>query len=382
MVYPFRMPAALFAGVGALEHLGPEAKRLGDRAILLTDKVLMQVGAVEPVLAKLKEAGVAVTIFDEVEQEPSIENCERAAEVVRESGAKFIVAVGGGSVLDVAKGCSILVTNGGRISDYFGIEKVPLPGMPWIGLPTTSGTGSEVTPIAIFTDRSQQLKIGVVSNHLFAAVAIVDPVLTLTAPPSVTAATGMDALTHAIEAFTSPKATLHTDLYALEAIRLISRSLRTAVWAGKDLQARTDMAMGSLFAGLSFANAGVGAVHALAYPLGGQFGIPHGVANSLLLPHVMAFNMVSNIHKFARIAEALGENVAGLSVRAAAEAAVQSVRTLSLDVGIPQRLRDVNVPESALDGLAEAAMKVTRLLDNNPRKVTLQDARALYQAAY
>ncbi|BDG59062.1 iron-containing alcohol dehydrogenase [Caldinitratiruptor microaerophilus] len=383
MVFPFRMPGVLYAGVGALDKLGPEVQRLGgDHVVVVTDKGLVKAGVVDSVLARLKEIGVAVTVFDEVEAEPSTENCEKAASAVVAAGARLIVAVGGGSSLDVAKGSSILAAHGGKIADYFGIDKVPGPGLPWIGIPTTSGTGSEVTPNAIFTDKMQQLKIGVVSPYLLPTVAIVDPVLTLTVPPAVTAATGIDALTHAIESFTAPKATPQTDLYALEAIRLISRSLRKAVWAGKDLQARTDMAYGSLFAGVSLGNAGVGAVHALGYPLGGQFGVTHGVSMSLLLPYVMEFNMVADIEKFARVAEAMGENVAGLSTRAAAARAVEAVRTLSVDVGIPQRLRDVGIPESALDGLAEAAMKVTRLLDNNPRKVTLEDARALYQAAY
>lgn len=263
-----------------------------------------------------------------------------------------------------------------------GTDKVPGRGLPWIAIPTTAGTGSEVTPIAIVTDRANHLKVGVVSPFLLADAAMVDPCLTLIAPPHITAATGMDALTHAIESFTSPKATPQTDLFALRAIGLIARSLRQAVWCGADLQARTDMAYGSLFAGVALANAGVGAVHALAYPLGGQFGITHGVANSLLLPYVMEFNLVGDVDKYAAIAEALGEPVVGLSTRAAAARAVEAVRTLSVDVAIPQRLRDVGTSEGVLDGLAEAAVQATRLLDNNPRKVSLKDARALYQSAF
>lgn len=382
MVFPFRMPEVFYAGAGALEKLGPEVKRFGSRVVVITDKVLVQVGVVDPVLARLKEAGVRFTVFDEVEPEPSTENCALAVQAVRKSGARAIVAVGGGSALDVAKAGSILASNGGLIADYFGVGKVPRPGLPLIALPTTSGTGSEVTFNAIFTDRAQKLKIGVVSPYLMPRVAIVDPALTLTCPPAITAATGIDALTHAIESFTAPKATPQTDLYALEAIRLIARSLRKAVWAGGNLESRTAMAYGSTFAGISLANAGVGAVHALAYPVGGQFGISHGVSNSLLLPYVLEFNMVADTMKFARVAEAMGENVTGLSAREAAVKAVQAVRTLSLDVGIPQRLRDVSIPENSLSGLAEAAMKVTRLLENNPRRVTLADALALYRAAY
>lgn len=382
MVFPFRMPEVFYAGAGALEKLGPEVKRFGSRVIVMTDKVLVQAGVVDPVLARLKEAGVRFVVFDEVEPEPSTENCALAAQAVRASGARAIVAVGGGSALDVAKAGSILTTNRGLIADYFGVGKVEKPGLPLIALPTTAGTGSEVTFNAIFTDKAQKLKVGVVSPYLMPRVAIVDPVLTLTCPPAITAATGIDALTHAIESFTAPKATPQTDLYALEAIRLIARSLRKAVWSGSNLEARTAMAYGSTFAGISLANAGVGAVHALAYPVGGQFGISHGVSNSLLLPYVLEFNMVADTLKFARVAEAMGENVTGLSVREAAGRAVQAVRTLSLDVGIPQRLRDVSIPEDSLPVLAEAAMKVTRLLENNPRRVTLADALALYRSAY
>lgn len=382
MVFPFRMPEVFYAGAGALEQLGPEVKRFGSRVIVITDKVLVQAGVVDPVLARLKEAGVRSIVFDEVEPEPSTENCALAAQAVRESGARAIVAVGGGSALDVAKAGSILTSNRGLIADYFGVGKVEKPGLPLIALPTTAGTGSEVTFNAIFTDKAQKLKIGVVSPYLMPRVAIIDPALTLTCPPAITAATGIDALTHAIESFTAPKATPQTDLYALEAIRLIARSLRKAVWAGGNLESRTAMAYGSTFAGISLANAGVGAVHALAYPVGGQFGISHGVSNSLLLPYVLEFNMVADTLKFARVAEAMGENVTGLSVREAAGRAVQAVRTLSLDVGIPQRLRDVSIPEDSLPGLAEAAMKVTRLLENNPRRVTLADALAVYRAAY
>lgn len=383
MTFPFRMPEVVYAGAGALDHLVPEVRRLGVRNVaVVTDKVLVSAGVVEPVLAKLREASVAYTVLDDVEREPSIANCDAVAAAVVAAEAEAIVAVGGGSALDVAKGCSVLATNGGSIGDYVGSDRVPRPGLPLIALPTTAGTGSEVTPNAIFTHLAEQVKIGVVSRYLLPAVAIVEPGLTLTVPPGVTAATGIDALTHAIESFTAPRATPQTEIYALDAIRRIGQHLPRAVWAGKDLEARTQLAYGSLFAGISLANAGVGAVHALAYPLGGQFGVPHGVANSLLLPYVMEFNLPSDLGKFARVAEALGENVSSLPPHAAAARAVEAVISLSRLVGIPRRLRDVGIPEAAQPGLAEAAMKITRLLENNPRPVTLTDATALYQVAY
>jgi alcohol dehydrogenase len=276
----------------------------------------------------------------------------------------------------VAKGVSILATNGGSILDYIGLNMIPKKGIPKFLIPTTAGTGAEVTKNAIFTDKKAQLKKGVVSRHLLPEVAIVDSDLTLSLPPDVTAATGMDALTHAIESYTSPKADSQTDMYALKAIELIGASLRRAVSFGSDAKAREDMALGSVFAGISLANAGVGAVHACAYPLGGRFGMGHGVTNALLLPYIMEYNLVGDLQKFANIARALGEVTDMLSLREQADLSRKAVFELSRDIGIPQKLSAFGVQKEDIQGLAEAAMQVTRLMDNNPKKLTLDEVKA------
>lgn len=382
MILPFRLPGVLWSGEGALERLGTEAQSLKARkALIITDQGLVKAGVHAGVKSRLESAGLGVEIFDAVEAEPSVENLEKAACLVKEGGYDLLVGLGGGSSIDVAKGCSVLATNPGGIEEYFGVEKVVKPGLPMIAIPTTAGTGAEVTMNAIFADHKKKLKLGVVSPFLIPVAALVDPVLTLTVPPSISAATGMDAITHAIESFTALKATPQTDLYALKGIQLIGRSLRAAVFNGKDLKARSEMSAGSLFAGISLANAGVGAVHALAYPLGGRFGVSHGVSNALLLPYVMEFNVPGNIEKFSIVAEAMGQPVDGLSTRDAAMAGVRAVRELSADIGIPQTLREVGIPESAIDDLAAGAMQATRLLDNNPRRVRPEDAKAIFTKA-
>ncbi|MBC7105539.1 MAG: iron-containing alcohol dehydrogenase, partial [Firmicutes bacterium] len=284
MTFPFVMPGVCHVGPGALEHLGEELRRLRARkAMLVCDPGITEAGLAERVERVLKREGLDYEVFGGVEPEPSTENVEKAAEMVRGRGCDVLIGLGGGSSLDVAKGAAVLATCGGRIRDYLGTDLVPGPGLPTVLIPTTAGTGAEVTLNAIYTLKDEGVKMGVVSRYLRAAVAIVDPELTLTCPPKVTAATGMDALVHAVESYTAVRATLHTDLYALKAVRLIGGALRRAVFAGHDREARAAMAWGSFLAGVSLANAGVGAVHALAYPLGGRFRVSHGVANGLLV---------------------------------------------------------------------------------------------------
>jgi len=382
MTFPFVMPGVSHVGPKALEHLGEELRRLRARKVLLVcDPGIAQAGLAERVEKALKAEGLDYEVFDQVELEPSTENVEKAAEIVRGSGCDVLIGLGGGSSLDVAKGAAVLATGGGSIRDYMGIELVPGPGLPTVLIPTTAGTGAEVTLNAIYTLKDEQVKKGVVSRYLRAAVAIVDPELTLTCPPRVTAATGMDALVHAIESYTAVRATMHTDMYALKAVRLIGRALRRAVFAGHDLEARTAMAWGSFLAGVSLANAGVGAVHALAYPLGGRFHVSHGVANALLLPYVLEFNALADLDKFADIAAALGEPVSARAPREAALQVVKAVRELSSDLGLPQRLREVGVAPEDLDLLTDGAVLQTRLLTNNPRTLTREEIREIYARA-
>lgn len=382
-VYPFRVPPAQLFGAGAVEQLGGEATRLGlSRVLVVTDPGVARAGIADRVRALLDAAGVASSLYDQVEPEPSVASVERAAELASSGGYDGIVGVGGGSALDTAKGISLRAANEGPIQRYFGVELVPATGLPMILVPTTAGTGSEITPNAIFDDTERRLKAGVVSHRLFAQVAIVDPDLTVGVPPHVTAASGIDALTHAIESYVAVKATPHTDLYALEAIRLIAANLRAAVARGSDRAARYGQALGSFYAGISITNAGTGLCHAMAYPLGSAYHVPHGMSNALLLPAVLDFNMVADLPKMARVAEAMGEPVDGLSEREAAQLGVEAVRQLCQDVGLPAGLRDVGVPEDALEGFVEGALSAQRLVTNNPRIPTPEAVLQIYRASY
>lgn len=382
MVFPFRLPEVIYLGKGAIENLSNEVKKFNaTRVLLITDAGVQKAGLDKQVIEIIERGGAQVEVYADVEAEPSTDTVDRVGQLVRENSYQLLVGLGGGSPMDVTKGASVLATNGGSIKDYAGIELIPQRGIPTILIPTTSGTGSEVTQNAIFAFKEEQVKKGVVSQYLLPRVAIVDPMLTLSCPPHITAATGVDALVHAVESFTALKATPHTDIYALEAIRLISANLRTAVANGSDLEAREKMAMGSFFAGVSLANAGVGAVHALAYPLGGKFHVSHGVSNALLFAPVIEFNCVSNLAKFARVAEAMGEPVAGKSLREAAMLVVKAIKELVADVGIPQSLRDVGVSESDIEFLTLSAEKQSRLLSNNPRVITREDIKNIYLKA-
>lgn len=382
MVVPFNLPEVVYTGRGAIASLSGELKRFNAQKVLLvTDAGVMKAGLDGHVVQAIEGGGAGVDIFSDVEPEPSSDTVDKVGRMVREKGYGALVALGGGSPMDVAKGAAVLATNGGLIGDYVGVNLIPKPGIPAIMVPTSSGTGSEVTKVAIFKFKEEQVKKGVASNYLMARVAIVDPLLTLTMPPHITAATGIDALVHAIESYTSLNATAQTDIFALEAVRLIAGNLRVAVFNGKDLHARENMSLAAYFAGVSFGNAGVGAVHALAYPLGGRFHVAHGVSNALLLPWVLEFNIVGSIEKFARVAEAMGEPVQGKSIRDAAMMVLKAVRELSADLGIPRTLKEVGVTEGDIEFLTLSAEKQTRLLVNNPRAMSRKDIEGVYRKA-
>ena len=379
----FRTTRKILFGPGAIEKVGSEAQLLKTKKVLIiTDPGVIQAGLLEGVKKSLQSAGIPFALFDGVESDPRLEVVEKSVEKAKREGIDLIIGFGGGSSLDIAKVTSILITNPGKIESFFGIDLVPNSGIPVILIPTTAGTGSEVTPIAILSDTKEKLKKGIVSPTLFPEIAIVDPKITIGLPPSVTAFTGMDALTHAIEAYYSVNATDITDLLAFRAMELISKNLRMAYAHGENLAARSNTMEGSLLAGIAFANAGVGAVHAFAYPLGGEFHLAHGLTNTLMLPYLMRYNILGCPYKFVQMAKAFGEKVEGLSELDGAEMAVKFVERLSDDIRVPRRLRDVGIPENAIPRLAEAAMKVTRLLANNPRKITLEDAVAIYKSAY
>jgi len=361
----------LVHGRGVISELPTEVDKLrGNQILIVTDPGLVKVGIAEQV-SKLLE-GRRVELFADVEPDPSIETVVACAKLVRSKGYDLVIGLGGGSALDVAKCASALARNERDVANYLGIDKVENPGVPKILIPTTAGTGSEVTNVAVLSLKADKTKKGIVSRHLLADTAILDPELTFNLPPAVTASTGMDALTHAIEAYVSRFAQPLTDDFALKAISMISGSLRTAVFNGKNYHARETMLTASLYAGLAFGSAATGMVHGLAMPLGGQFNIPHGIANSVLLPHVMRWNLVSSLKRYRDIAVAMGEPVEGLSLREAAERAVTAVEALSRDIGIPAYLDDLNIPTSAIEALAEDGMTNFRQVLPNPRDVTYE----------
>jgi alcohol dehydrogenase class IV len=382
-IYEVMAPSIIRFGVGALNTIGDEANKLGaKRALIVTDPGVYQSGLAEPVKKGLSKCRLSVEIFSEAEPEPTLTRLNTAAKELRKKNYDLLVGVGGGSSIDTAKGLSVLLAHGGNGQDYIGVGKVPSPGIPIFAIPTTAGTGSEVTNIAIFSDPEKELKLGMVSAYLLARVALVDPTLTYSCPPGVTAAAGIDALVHAIECYTGNKSNNFTDALAIEAMRLIIGSLRTGVNNGSNKEARNHMSEGALLAGIAFGNSGVAAVHALAYPLGGRFHVSHGVANGLLLPYVMECNLYTNLPKYAVIAQILGEKTEGLSLQEAAKQGIKAVKALIKDIGIPLCLRDLNVPREALEGMSIATMDVTRLLANNPKVLTLDDVRGIWQKAW
>ncbi|WP_027371234.1 iron-containing alcohol dehydrogenase [Desulfovermiculus halophilus] len=378
----FRTTKENIIGPGSIQSLGERILARGCRKpCIVTDPGLVQSGIVEQIEKLLLSSGLESIRFDQVEADPKYEIVNKVTAFLEENNADLVVGLGGGSSLDIAKISAAMVSNQGSVEDYFGIDLLARKGLDLILVPTTAGTGSEVTPIVILSDEKNKLKKGIVSSHLFPDLAILDPELTVGLPPHVTAATGMDALIHAVEAYTSVHATPMTDMFAKQAIELISNNLRTAFANGSNLQARNRMLEGSMLAGVAFANAGVTAVHAFAYPIGAEFHIPHGVANTIMLIPVMDFNIVGNLDKFAHLAEYLGQNTEGLNKRQAASSAVQAIRELAEDLQVPSRLRDFGVQESDVPGLAEGVMQVTRLLANNPRTMQLQDAEEIYRKA-
>jgi len=368
-------------GPGALEQLDVEVRRLGARRVaILTDPGVASAGLADRVVGALS---VEASVLSEVVPEPPYQLVERCVAFVKDCGAELVIGLGGGSSMDSAKMTAVMACNEGTVADYFGADRVPRPGLPIIAIPTTSGTGSEVTPAAVFVDAADGAKKGVRSDFMLPEVAIVDPMLTIGLPPALTAGTGLDALTHAIEAYTSAKRTLMSDLSAEEAIRLIGRNLRAACANGSDLEARDGMSMGSLLAGMALSVANVGAVHALAHVLGGSYGVPHGVANAMLLAPLMAYNRPCCVERYARVAELLGEPVEGLSLEEASVRGTEAVMRLTLDVGIPQHLSEVGVPADGLEAVAKLCMETQgRILPNNPREMTLEDALALLRAQY
>ena len=382
MVKVFSTTPRIVMGPGSIKTIGIEVKaRSAKRVLIVTDKGVIAAGLLKSIEESFKAAKINYAVFDKVEPDPRYEIVADCVEMAKKTRAQLLVGIGGGSPMDITKTAAIMLTNKGPIGAYFGVNLVPKPGLPIILVPTTAGTGSEVTPIAILSDEGEKLKKGIVSPYLYPTISILDAELTLGLPPHVTSATGMDALIHGIEAFTSINATGITDMLNLRAIELIYKNIRIAYAKGDNIEARSAMMEGALLAGIGFANAGVTAVHAFAYPIGAEFHIPHGVANTLMLPHVIRFNVLGNLEKFAQLAKPFGIPTQGLDNLQIVDKVIAAIDRLADDIKVPRHLAEFGVKEKDIPMLAEGALKSTRLLVNNPRNLTLEDAKKIYKAA-
>ncbi len=397
--WTFHSAGQILFGRDAVRQLGEVAGRLRARRVLVaTDRILEKAGLLDRVRAPLIEAGVAVEAFTGGEPEPSLRAAEACIDVGRHFRPDAVLGLGGGSNMDLAKITAVVLTHGGSPRDYVGDDRLPGPVHNLICVPTTAGTGSEVSAASVLTDTDNHIKVGVLSNYLRPQVALVDPLLTLSCPPKVTADSGIDALTHAIEAYTAVdnaafplppgERTVYqgrhplADCLAEKAIFLVGTHLRRAVADGSDVEAREGMALAATLAGLAFSNVGVAVVHALEYPVGGATHCSHGAGNGLLLPFVMRFNLPARLREFATIARLLGEDVTGLDEQRGAERAVTAVERLRRDIGIPQRLRDLGVRAEQLRPFAEKAFGIRRILRVNPRPVTAEDLEGILRSAF
>ncbi len=382
--FTFNTTRTIISGPGKAAEIGSIARPLlGERILLVTDSGLLRSGLLDPALASLKAAGCALHIYDDVVADPPETIVLAAAKAARDHGATGVLAIGGGSPMDVAKLAALLARSNETLAEIYGMGNVKGQRLPLMMVPTTAGTGSEVTLGAIVTTGEAEKK-GVLSPILLPDVALLDPDLTLGLPPAITAATGVDAMVHAIEAYASanPNNNPVSRSLAREALRLLGANIHEAVHNGQNREARAAMLLGSLLAGQAFANAPVAAVHALAYPLGGHFHIPHGLSNALVLPHVLAFNLPVASATYAEIAGDVFPELATVPSAQRAEDFIARLARLSVELNLPTRLRDMTIGENALAMLATDAMKQTRLLANNPRALTEADALAIYRAAW
>jgi len=380
-----RMPKLVLIGNDSVKEIGKEVKKLrGEKVIIITDRNIVKLGLIEKAKQLLERENIDVDFFEDVEFEPTIEVVEKAINIVKENHYDVVIGFGGGSVLDAAKIVACLAKNEGGVRDYIGKDKIPKSGLPSILVPTTAGTGSEVSPVVMVIDEEDGNKKLVSDSKLFSAISIVDPLLTLSLPAEITAYTGIDALCHAMGCYISKKANPVSDALAIEAIHLISNNLRRAVFNGKvDREARYKMSLGATIGMTARVNSGTGAIHGLSYPLGTKDHIPHGKSIALLMPYVMEFNVVSAISKFVRIAKAMGEKTEGLSERKAADKAVKAIKTLLKDIGIPQGLREVGVKKEDFPEFAELVYRFSyRHIEANPRRLSKEDIIKIYEKAW
>ncbi len=381
----FIMPAQVVVGSDAILQLGDLCRKRGWRkALIVTDKIMQSLGLVARTEQLLADAGIPSVVYAGVNTEPVVEFVQEGLAAFQSGGCDFVVAVGGGSPIDAAKAIAVMSTNAGSIEQYKGIGKLTVPGVPLVAIPTTAGTGSEATLYTVITDQKTDVKMLIGSPYLMPTVALVDPLLTLSSPPGVTAATGVDALVHAIEAYVSVKRQPMTDIFCLSAIELIAGNIRQAWSNGNNIAAREKMMLGALQAGIAFSNSSVALVHGMSRPIGANFHIAHGVSNAALLAVVSEFSLIGDPERYGHVARAMGEPVAGLAQMEAADASVKAIRRLVRDIRIPS-LRQLGVDRDRLMELAPAMAEAA--IDsgspgNNPRKPTRQEIIELYALAY
>ncbi|MDO8252854.1 MAG: L-threonine dehydrogenase [Rhodoferax sp.] len=377
----FFMPSVNIMGAGCLQEAVLAIRDHGFRkALIVTDTVLSKLGVAARIQSLLAAQEIQSVVFDGTQPNPTVANVRAGLAQLKEHQCDFVISLGGGSPHDCAKGIALCAANGGQISDYEGVDRSAKPQLPLVAINTTAGTASEMTRFCIITDEVRHIKMAIVDRNVTPIMSVNDPELMLAKPKGLTAATGMDALTHAVEAYVSTAATPITDACALKAVELISRNLRTAVSHGDNLQAREQMAYAQFLAGMAFNNASLGYVHAMAHQLGGFYDLPHGVCNALLLPHVEAFNVQTSAARLSDVARAMGVAVEGMDAATGAQACIAAIRRLSVDVGIPACLADLGVKEKDIPMLAANALKDACGL-TNPRKASQADIEGIFRGA-
>lgn len=380
--FTITQPTQIHFGIKMIQTLPQVVHKLGgNKPLIVIDPGLIKAKLDKYVTEPLDGTDISYTIFSQVDPEPGLKLADQATDIARENGCDCVIGVGGGSAMDIAKAAGILLTNGGKAVDYLGLDKIKKPGVPKIMVPTSAGTGAEVTFTAVFINEETGSKGGMNGDPLYPDAAILDPELTVSMPPNITATTGIDALTHALEAYTSVQAHPISEMYSLEAIDLICSNIRSAFADGRNLEARTNMLMGSLLGGKALAIAGVGLVHAMAYPLGGMFGIPHGLANAVLLPYVTEYNLIGNLEKHANLATLFGFNIENMPLRESATMVVDGLFQLNFDLEIPANLSELNISKDKIPEMADIALTVARPVENNPRQPTRKDIIDIYEYA-
>ncbi|PSV03447.1 L-threonine dehydrogenase [Photobacterium leiognathi subsp. mandapamensis] len=377
----FYIPTVNFMGAGCLTQAADAIKSHGfKKALIVTDKVLNQIGVVTQVAVLLTERDIDSVVYDGTQPNPTIKNVDEGLALLKENQCDFVISLGGGSPHDCAKGIALLAANGGQIGDYEGVDRSAKAQLPVVAINTTAGTASEMTRFCIITDEERHIKMAIVDKNTTPLMSVNDPQLMLAKPASLTAATGMDALTHAIEAYVSTAATPITDAVAIKAIELIQQNLRTAVKEGQNLNAREQMAYAQFMAGMAFNNASLGYVHAMAHQLGGYYNLPHGVCNAVLLPHVQRYNAQVSAERLRDVAKAMGVDVEGMTAEQGAGAALEAIVALSKDVGIPSGLKELGAKEEDIALLADNALKDACGF-TNPKQATHEEISQIFMAA-